>query len=133
MDSAAKLLRKSAIAARCLTDEDAIRAAWKAAVGKIIASHTEAAAVADGTLIVDVEDEDWLYQLNMLRGQILVALHKKLESAKPANVKFRLRRPARIGPARESNPVRGPEDEADKIQDWVLGRIYKTKRKRSLG
>ncbi len=135
MKRAIQLLTKSKVADRCLTPEQRIIAAWPVSVSPVIARHTEAATVNNGVLIVDVEDRIWQRQLERFRHQIVAAIHKTTGGDQPTEIKFRLRA-QRLGPIREELPVRdasAPQDDADRIVDPVLGRIYKANRKRATG
>ncbi|MEZ5353901.1 MAG: DciA family protein [Bryobacteraceae bacterium] len=134
MKRAIQLLTKSKVADRCLTPEQRIVAAWPLSVSPVIARHTLAATVADGVLIVEVEDKLWQRQLEKFRHQIVAAIHKTTGGDQPKEIKFRLRA-QRLGPMREEKPVRdaAPADEADAIADPFLGRIYKANRKRATG
>ncbi|MEZ5400136.1 MAG: DUF721 domain-containing protein [Bryobacteraceae bacterium] len=129
-----QLLTGSKTGERFLTPEQRILAAWPVAVSKVIARRTEAAAVRDGVLIVEVEDKLWQSQLKGLRGQILASIHRVTSGEEPKEIKFRVRA-QRLGPMRETLPVRDkmPGDDADRIADPMLGRIYKAKRKRATG
>jgi predicted nucleic acid-binding Zn ribbon protein len=134
MKRAIELLTTSKVADRCLSPEQRILAAWSVSVSKVIARHTEAAAMSGGVLIVDVEDAVWKRQLERFRHQIIESIHRTTGGDQPREIKFRVRA-QRLGPMPERRPVRAAVsgDEADRIADPMLGLIYKTKRKRATG
>lgn len=111
------------------TAEDLLRAAWPLAAGKVIARHTRAARVEGLRLVVDVEDESWRRQLAALEGQILENLYRILGRRAVRGLEFRLR-PPRRGPAQASANV-AAGDEADRVADPVLQRLYRKPRARS--
>lgn len=110
---------------------DIVCAAWKRAVGKKVASHTRASKLVRQTLVVEVGDWLWQRNLNGLSRQILKNLEKHIGPGIVTDVEFRIL-PARRGPqlAAASLPVFELEskDEADRIADPGLRRIYRRKR-----
>jgi predicted nucleic acid-binding Zn ribbon protein len=130
MDRAVKLISRLSLPRGCVTPEELARAAWPQAVGRRIASRTRAVALADSTLIVEVEDEVWQGQLSTLRSQILARLKEVLGKEIVADMDLRVRIPRRL-PQRAEQAQLSP-DEAERIEDPVLRRLYKLSRKRSL-
>lgn len=130
MDRAAKLISRLSLPRGCVTPEELARAAWPQAVGRRIASRARAVALADSTLIVEVEDEIWQGQLSTLRSQILARLKEVLGKEIVADMDLRVRIPRRL-PQRAEQAQLSP-DEAERIEDPVLRRLYKLSRKRSL-
>jgi predicted nucleic acid-binding Zn ribbon protein len=130
MDRAAKLISRLPLPRGCVTPEELARAAWPQAVGRRIASRARAVALADSTLIVEVEDEVWQGQLSTLRSQILARLKEVLGKEIVADMDLRVRIPRRL-PQRAEQAQLSP-DEAERIEDPVLRRLYKLSRKRSL-
>jgi hypothetical protein len=133
MERAASLLTK--LKSKNLAIEDLARAAWPAAVGKRLAERTRATHMVRQTLIVEVEDAMWRQQLNPLRFQILQNLAKILGSPSVTDVEFRIG-VARRPPQRETGtatPAASSQDEAERIPDMVLRRIYKQSRTRAVG
>lgn len=116
--------------------ETRVRAAWPAAAGKIIASHTQARGLVRGTLIVDVEDRVWQRQLSTLRHFLLRNLAKELDEALVMEIDFRpmpqKRAPQRAASARGNGTVGGTAGIAVGIGDPVLGLLYE-KSRRSAG
>jgi len=131
MERAVKLFGKLKLPAAVLTPDQMMRAAWPAAVGKTIAAHSRAAAVKGSRLIVEVEDAIWQRQLYTLRNQILARLNAVLGDAVVGEVDFRVavpRRPPRI----EERTAASGGDEAERISDPVLRRLYRNSRKKAL-
>ena len=129
MEPAGRLLRKLKLPGDSVSLDGLALAAWPRAVGKRIASQTRAVSVVRKALIVEVDDAVWQRQLFTLRGQILRKLEQILGPGTLSEVEFRLpalRRP----PRRAERPIES-EDEADRIQDPVLRKLYKAARKRA--
>lgn len=133
MERAGRLLARSETARRFLTAEELAVAAWPSAVGAKAARHTRAVALEGQVLIVEAGDELWLRNLELLSGQILANLRKDLGEAAPARIQYRLaapRRPVRSEPAGREFRLAASADEAARIEDPVLRRVYlKSKRK----
>lgn len=106
--------------------------AWPIAVGKIIAAHSNVAAVVDKKLVIDVEDFEWQRQLFTLRRQILARMEQVAGPGLFADLHFRIAVPRRM-PQREENTVgiAPVQDEADGIRDPSLRYAYKMARKRA--
>ena len=104
-------------------------AAWADAVGRKIAAHTTPLRMVRERLIVEVEDDVWRYQLFALRHQILRRLTEQIGPGIVEDLEFRVA-PARRGPQRAeaSTSELEPQDEADRIADPVLRRLYKSAR-----
>jgi len=127
MERAGRLLGKSKSALSCLSPEELAKAAWRAAVGKRIASRAVAVSLVRSRLVIEVEDEIWRKNLWTLRGQILRKLDEVFGSGVVTELEFRLGLTRRM-PQREERPVR---DEADHIEDPVLRSLYRTARRRA--
>jgi|YNPNPStandDraft_1061719.scaffolds.fasta_scaffold05866_3 hypothetical protein len=128
MDRVARLIARMSLPGGPSREELA-RAAWPAAVGKIIARHSRVTGLAGDRLLVEVEDETWRRQLQALEPQIRRKLGEILGPQAVGGIQFR-RRIARPGPARaEANTAAG--DEAEGIPDPVLRRLYLRQRARS--
>jgi predicted nucleic acid-binding Zn ribbon protein len=95
MERAARLIKNNRLSRQVLTDEDLIRAAWPAAVGKAIAAHTSRIRLVRDTLVVEVEDATWQQQLHRLRGQIVNQVGKLTGSDIVKDVEFRIAIPRR--------------------------------------
>jgi hypothetical protein len=131
MERASRLLGKIKIPRETYCAEELARAAWKQAVGKKIAAHAHAAKLVRTNLIVEVEDEVWRMQLNALRGQILSNLAKHIGKGHVEGLEFRVV-PLRVGPGRAASASGVIPDEAERIDDPGLRRIYRAARAREL-
>jgi predicted nucleic acid-binding Zn ribbon protein len=130
MDRAAKLLRQYKYAARCLSPEQLVAAAWPDAVGKTIGAHSKVEKLWNGRLTVAVDDEVWRAQLTTLSGQIIRLLGKALGEDLVTQVEFRTgirkRRPARAETSEQDASRVGD----DGIADPILSRIYRSSKKK---
>ena len=131
MERASRLLGKMNIPRETYCAEELARAAWKQAVGKKIAAHAHAAKLVRTSLIVEVEDEVWRMQLYALRGQIVSNLAKHIGQGHVENLEFRVV-PPRLGPQRAAASTRTTQDEADRIADPGLRRVYRALRAKAL-
>lgn len=122
------MIAKLKLPAGSVSPEDLARAAWPVAVGKKIASHTRATSLVRSCLVVEVEDAVWQRQLFALRWQILRKLEEIVGPSLVTEIEFRIAVPRRL-PQRAERPA-AAEDDADRIEDPLLRRIYKDKRKR---
>ena len=115
-----------------MSSEELVCAAWSLAVGKRIARHSRAERVVRTRLIVSVDDDVWRKQLFTMSRLIVARLTEALGQALVDEVEFRVA-PERRGPQRaERSSQKVPEDEADRIEDPGLRRLYVTSRKREL-
>lgn len=139
MERAGRIISKLKSARKHFTLEDLSCAAWPAAVGKRLASRTRAVTLKGDRLIVEVEDDLWRRNLEVLHAQILRNFADLLEGAAPAHIEFRIGIPRRP-PRREetpgafalTSPVARVKDDADGIADPVLRRIYINSRRKAL-
>ena len=129
MERAARSLAKLKLSGKISADEIAL-AAWPAAVGPRIASHTHALTVVRGNLVVEVEDVIWKKQLFYLRSQILSKVQELLGDTTVTDVEFRLATPRR--PPQVSHALTS-QDEADSIPDRALRIVYRQARKKAAG
>lgn len=136
MERAGRLLGLSAGARKLLSREELALAAWPAAVGAKAARHTRAAALRGDLLIVDVGDELWRRNLELLSPQILKNLASLLGPDAPARLEYRLvipRRPVRSESAGQEFRLAPPgAEEAARIEDPVLRRIYLRSKRKAL-
>ncbi len=139
MERVARLIKDKKVSREILTDDDVARAVWPAAVGKAIAAHTSRAKLVRRTLVVEVEDAIWQKQLHALTGQILGRLHKLTGSDQIQDVEFRIAIPRRQPQRADSrdinllNAASQSADEADRIQDPVLKKVYRLSRRKATG
>jgi predicted nucleic acid-binding Zn ribbon protein len=133
MERASRLLGNLRIPSETLSLEQLARAVWPTAVGAKIASHARVARMVRSTLIVEVEDEIWKKQLTALRPQIMKNFLAKTGRPVVQEIEFRVA-PVRLGPQRAlASTAEHSRDEAERIEDPGLRRIYKASRKKALG
>lgn len=126
MDQASRIIGR--VAGDVISPERVACGAWRRAVGKRIAAHTNAAKLVRDKLVVEVEDEVWRNNLWGLRYQILRNLEKAIGPEIVNDIEFRVA-PLRILPKRAE--ALKPADEADLIEDPGLRRIYKASRRKA--
>jgi len=130
MERVSKLIRELNLSGDMITAEEMARAAWPAAVGKKIATHTRAARLVRTRLVVEVEDITWQRQLFSLTPHILNNLEKALGRGLVDDLEFRIL-PRRREPAIARASVPTLFDEAEAIDDPVLRGLYKLSRKKA--
>lgn len=135
MDRAGKLIRGLRLGAAALSPEELLRAVWPHAIGPRIAAHTRLLSIRrtdkGAQLVVEVEDAVWRSQLETMSGQILARLREIAGVESVHSVEFRLGVPRRQ-PQRAEHP-RSVPDEADRIEDPILRRVYRASRKAAAG
>jgi len=52
--------------------------AWPEVVGELVAEHSKATSIREGTLFVDVTSSVWMQELQLLRGEIIERLNEYL-------------------------------------------------------
>jgi predicted nucleic acid-binding Zn ribbon protein len=133
MERAARLIQKSKHSRQVIADDDLARAAWPSVVGKAIAAHTSNVRLVRSTLVVEVEDAIWQRQLHALTSQIVDRFRKLTGNDAVHDAEFRISVPRRQ-PQRAESPRPGHSDDsedADRIEDPVLRKIYRMSRKRA--
>lgn len=128
MERAARLIAN--LKSKNLEPDDLARAAWPKAVGSKLEMRTRAVQMVRTTLVVEVEDAVWQRQLNAIRGYILKNLAGLLGPGAITDLEFRIGIPRRM-PQREetvSQPALLSQDEADRIADPILRRLYRQSR-----
>lgn len=139
MERAARLIKDKRISGDILNDTDVARAIWPSAVGKNIAAHTGRLNLVRTTLVVEVEDAIWQKQLHTLTHQILARIRKLTSSDVIQDIEFRIavpRRQPQLAESREgyrSSLGTTLDDEAERIQDPVLKKIYRLSRRKATG
>lgn len=135
MERIGRLAGKLKVNTGSVSPEDIARAAWPVAVGKTVAARTNAAKLVRGTLIIQVEDAVWQRQLNRMRHQIIHRVHEVSGSAAVEDLAFEpmtpKRGPDRAVTARAESATMLSLDDADKIHDATLRRVYKISRKKA--
>lgn len=127
MERAGSLLARLRLAGVELSLEERIQGAWVQAVGKRIAGHARAGALAGSLLIVEVDDEVWQRQLSFLGDQILARLNQTLGGQMVSRIQFRLSLPRRM-PQRATTAC---GDEAEAIADAGLRMAYRLSRRKT--
>ena len=139
MERAARVLRKGKQSRSILDNSQAIEAVWPAAVGRSIARHVSRLRLVRSILVVEVEDAIWQRQLRTLDIQILERIRLLLPDVPIAGLEFRIgvprRDPQRAPVAFSDRPAslfnNASEDEADRIQDPVLKKVYQLSRRKA--
>lgn len=107
--------------------------AWAVAVGRRISGYTTAIALVRGRLVVEVDDKIWQQQLFQLRVPILTRLREVIGDELITELEFRI--PKQRRPPQRAEALSGSElpslDEADRIQDPVLRKVYVNARKKA--
>jgi hypothetical protein len=129
MERAGRLISRLKLPAGAVSHERLACAAWPLAVSERIARHARAVSLVRSRLVVEVEDSIWKRQLFTLRSQILKRLDQVIGEPIVTEVEFRVAIPRRLPQRAESVTV--PYDEADRIEDPVLRKIYRERRKRA--
>ncbi len=139
MERAARVLRKSKQPSSILDDRQTIEAVWPVVVGKAIARHTSQLRLVRKTLVVEAEDMIWQRQLRTLGSQILERIRLLLPGLEIESIEFRLRVPRRE-PQATHTALTAQErlaskncssDEADRIADPVLKKVYQLSRRKA--
>lgn len=132
MERASRLLGKLKFPGDSVSNSDLICAAWSGAVGKKIARHARAERVVRTKLIVGVDDAVWRRQLFTMSRLILARIAESVGEGLVDELEFRVA-PQRLGPQRAARSTsKLPEDEADRIDDPGLRRLYIASRRREL-
>ena len=139
MERAARVFRNAKQSRSLLTDDQVLSAVWPAAVGKAIAAHTSRLRVVRTILVIEVEDAIWQRQLRTLEKQILDRVHLFTPDLALAGVEVRIGVPRRepqkatapTSSAREPLFAAFSSDEADRIRDPVLKRIFQISRRKA--
>lgn len=129
MDPTAKLLNDLGSLRKLESIDQKLRRCWKAAVGEKIANHSRVIQVRGSTLHVGVDDAVWKTQLEQLHSHVLERIRSSSGIASIDRVAFRVVA-ARIRPQVASTPFFSA-DEADRIEDPLLRRIYKDSRRKA--
>jgi hypothetical protein len=138
MERAARLFKNNRYAKDILGEEGLARAAWPAAVGKAASAHTSPAKLVRNKLIVSVGDAIWQRQLHALSPQIVERLRKLTGSHIVQELEFQIALPRRAPQRAEARSTTlhsrdsgSAPDEAERIADPVLQKIYRRSRKRA--
>jgi hypothetical protein len=129
MERAGRLIARLKLPQGAVSHERLACAAWPVAVSDRIARHARAVSLVRSRLVVEVEDIIWQRQLFSLRGPILKKLGQVIGEPIVTEIEFRIAIPRRLPQRAEQSKITA--DEADRIEDPVLRRIYKENRKRA--
>src|SRR5258708_29439696 len=130
MERASRLMGQLNFLGRSVSGEQLVCAAWSAAVGARIARHARAERLVRTKLIVGVDDAVWQRQLFSMSRMILSKLADIVGAGLVDDVEFRVS-PPRRGPQRaERSSPSTSLDEADRIEDPGMRRLYITSPKR---
>jgi len=135
MERAARLIQSHKTSRELFSEEDLARAIWPQAVGRVIANHTCGIRLVRTTLVVEVEDAIWQAQLFALKSQILHRLRQIGGQSSIDDIEFRVaiprRQPQREPASRHRALESAGDDEAERIADPVLKKLYLLSRKRA--
>jgi len=101
---------------------------WRSAVGARIAEHSRVIFVRGNTAVVTVDDAVWQRQLHQMRSLLLERLLTTSGVETVKGLEFRVS-PRRLQPKSETGPLFS-QDEADRIADPTLRKIYKSSRRK---
>jgi predicted nucleic acid-binding Zn ribbon protein len=71
-------------------DINKIYSYWSTIVGEGFSRHSLPASLKRGTLLVNIEDSAWFYQMNLQKERLLAALQKKIGKQKVRRLQFRI-------------------------------------------
>jgi predicted nucleic acid-binding Zn ribbon protein len=137
MERAARVLRKAQRPRSILDDSRTIEAIWPAAVGRTIARHTSRLRLVRTNLVVDAEDAIWQRQLRALEHQMMERIRLLAPDIVIESIEFRVgvpRREPQTAIAASAVVENGPfaaTDEADRILDPVLKKVYQLSRRKA--
>jgi len=132
MEPASRLLGNLKFPGDSVSSQELVCAAWTAVVGKRIARHARAERMVRTKLIVGVDDVVWRRQLFTMSRHILSKLAERIGDGLVDDLEFRVA-PEKRGPERaEQSSSKLSEDEADRIEDPSMRRMYIKSRKREL-
>jgi hypothetical protein len=127
MERAGRVLRRLKVSG--MSGEDMARSAWPAAVGKRIAACTERLYLNETRLVVEVEDAVWQQHLTTLTPHILKRLDEVVGPGIIVELEFRTAIKRRT--VQRAEAPAEITDEADRIADPVLRRVYISARRKA--
>jgi predicted nucleic acid-binding Zn ribbon protein len=94
---------------------------WDDEVGERIKTHTQVVGVKGDTLVVKVDNAVWMYQLVLLKGEIMEKINQRLGKTLIHNIHFKIGKLGKDAPqAERTNPQLGstalPDEEIAKIE-----------------
>lgn len=63
---------------------------WPGVAGREFTQHTRPIGLRKKTLVVNVEESTWLYQVNFYKAKLLASIKRKLGEDKVQNIQFRI-------------------------------------------
>jgi len=140
MKSAAELLpsiyRK--MAREAADEQTLLIALWPVVVGEKVAGRTRPVRLFGQTFIVEAATQVWRKQLAQMRSEIIARLNAASGRPIVKDLEFRVevstaRRPPGRAPSAASSAGAETGDEADRIRDPHLRRLYRLSRQREKG
>lgn len=128
MEPAIHVLNRSRSLEKLENVAQRLQRCWARAVGKRVAAHSRVLLLRGNTVVVTVDDAVWQKQLEQMRGMIRDRLAETSGIESIRQVEFRVS-PARIQPKAHTGPLLSL-DEADRIADPTLRKIYKSSRRK---
>ncbi len=131
MQPAGRLIPKMNLPGEIDDREARARGAWNRAAGKKIAAHTRVVSLVRETLVIEVEDMVWQYQLSTLRHFMIRNLAKVLGEFYIKEIDFRPM-PKRRGPqfAESARPTTATDRTG--IEDPVMSLLYEQSRRNAV-
>ena len=65
---------------------------WTGLVGELIGAHSRPVDVADGTLVIEVDDPAWASELGWLADDLLASIQERLDTNEINEIRVRIRR-----------------------------------------
>lgn len=84
-------LREALARAAPQTPLAAVQSEWEAAVGARVAAVAQPVGERDGAVVVGCVDSVWAQELDLMQGQLLDRLQKRLGDQAPKSLRFRVK------------------------------------------
>lgn len=104
---------------------------WSSAVGEHIATHSRVLLIRGKTVVITVDDATWKKQLDSMRSMIRERLSEISGVGSFQQLEFKVSPARRLPPKAQPGPL-FTQDEADRIADPTLRKIYKSSRRKVL-
>ncbi|MCW5963609.1 MAG: DUF721 domain-containing protein [Bryobacterales bacterium] len=128
MESALNILNRSRSLEGVEPTLQRLQRCWKTAVGARIAEHSRVILLRGNAVVVTVDDAVWQCQLQQMRSLLLERLLATSGVESLEKIEFRVS-PARRKPKADPGPLFS-QDEADRIADPTLRKLYKSSRRK---
>lgn len=129
MEPAFKVMNRSLPLEKLEPTTQRLQRSWKRAVGDRIAAHSRVILVRESVVVVTVDDAVWKRQLDQMRSLLRDRLRETSGVATIEEIEFKVS-PGRRMPKAETGPLFSG-DEADRIVDPTLRKIYKSSRRKA--